>query len=88
MPRSSLAPMLRFQLRINTNRHKRGASLQESMADGGDGRGHGGGGHDHGDGHICNCAQEHKDSLEGVDERFSPCFILSCQCTRAKPDSV
>jgi len=41
------------------------------MADGGDGRGHDGGegGHDHGDGHVCNCAQEHLDSLEGIDER-------------------
>lgn len=62
--------MLRFQLRINTNRqHKRGASLQESMADGGDGRGHGGGGHDHGDGRMCNCQQEHLDSLQRPDER-------------------
>ena len=42
----------------------------QCMADGGDGRGHGGGGHDHGDGHICNCAQEHADSIEGVDERW------------------
>ena len=43
------------------------------MADGGDGTGHGGEGrgHDHGDGHICHCAQEHKDSLETVDERCS-----------------
>ncbi len=39
------------------------------MADGGDGRGHGGGGHDHGDGRICNCQQEHLDSLQRPDER-------------------